>query len=139
MTPRAGQGRRTVLTRQSNHTISGITDRHYDCHTYDPEKRHEVQVWDAYLAALIDRPQDESTGSAAGSSSTPWESAADATVAFLRRFPAPDGTYHACKRPRIEDMAVFDAGSLGFSTSPRPSSSPTAGHRSTRDKKYLHL
>ncbi len=53
-----------TVSKLLNHTIQGVTDRHYDRHTYDPEKRHAVQVWDAHLAGLIDRPQEESTSAA---------------------------------------------------------------------------
>jgi integrase len=42
-----------TVSKLLNHSIPGVTDRHYDRHTYGPEKRHAVHVWDAHLQALI--------------------------------------------------------------------------------------
>ena len=42
-----------TVSKLLNHTIPGVTDRHYDRHTYDPEKRHAVAVWDAHVQRLL--------------------------------------------------------------------------------------
>lgn len=42
-----------TVSKLLNHSIPGVTDRHYDRHTYDAEKRHAVLTWDAHLRTLV--------------------------------------------------------------------------------------
>jgi integrase len=42
-----------TVSKLLNHSVPGVTDKHYDRHTYDAEKRHAVAVWDAHLQRLM--------------------------------------------------------------------------------------
>jgi integrase len=42
-----------TVAKLLNHSIPGVTDRHYDRHTYEAEKRRAVLAWDAHLQALV--------------------------------------------------------------------------------------
>jgi integrase len=42
-----------TVSKLLNHSVPGVTDRHYDRHTYEAEKRHAVLTWDAHLRTLI--------------------------------------------------------------------------------------
>jgi integrase len=42
-----------TVAKLLNHSIPGVTDRHYDRHTYEVEKRRAVLAWDAHLQTLV--------------------------------------------------------------------------------------
>jgi hypothetical protein len=42
-----------TVSKLLNHSVPGVTDKHYDRHTYDAEKRHAVAAWDAHLQRLM--------------------------------------------------------------------------------------
>ncbi|HVT60837.1 MAG TPA: site-specific integrase [Thermoanaerobaculia bacterium] len=42
-----------TVAKLLNHSIPGVTDRHYDRHTYEAEKRRAVLAWDAHLRTLV--------------------------------------------------------------------------------------
>jgi integrase len=46
-----------TVAKLLNHSIPGVTDRHYDRHTYEAEKRRAVLAWDAHLQLLIRRTE----------------------------------------------------------------------------------
>lgn len=41
-----------TVSKLLNHTIPGVTDRHYDRYDYDPEKKEAILHWDAHLQKL---------------------------------------------------------------------------------------
>lgn len=45
-----------TISKLLNHTVLGITDKHYDRHTYSPEKEQAILLWDEHIRALTRAP-----------------------------------------------------------------------------------
>jgi integrase len=52
---------RFTVSKLLNHTIPGVTDRHYDRYGYDPEKQAAILLWDAHVQELARHADPESS------------------------------------------------------------------------------
>jgi hypothetical protein len=41
------------VSKVLNHTISGVTSRHYNHYTYDKEKQQALETWDRKLNSIL--------------------------------------------------------------------------------------
>jgi hypothetical protein len=41
------------ISKVLNHTTQGVTSKHYNRHTYDPEKRQALETWERKLKSIL--------------------------------------------------------------------------------------